>query len=130
MMQENTELQSAPTDKAPGEGEHEAAGSFVSYTVGLGFALLLTLASFVVSQTHLLWAPGVTAGLVVLAIAQMGVHLVFFLHIGTGSDNTNNVLALAFGVLIVTLVISGSLWIMANLNANMLPTSAIMEMQR
>jgi cytochrome o ubiquinol oxidase operon protein cyoD len=130
MMQENVEPPSARTDQAPGEGESGAAGSFASYSVGLAFALLLTLASFVVSQTHLLWAPGVTAGLVVLAIAQMGVHLVFFLHIGTGSDNTNNVLALAFGVLIVTLVISGSLWIMANLNANMLPASAIMEMQR
>jgi cytochrome o ubiquinol oxidase operon protein cyoD len=130
MMQENAQPPSAPTDQTPGEGESDAAGSFASYTAGLAFALLLTLASFVVSQTHLLWAPGVTAGLVVLAIAQMGVHLVFFLHIGTGSDNTNNVLALAFGVLIVTLVISGSLWIMANLNANMLPASAIMEMQR
>jgi len=71
-----------------------------------------------------------TAGLAVLAIAQMGVHLVFFLHIGTGSDNTNNVIALAFGVLIVTLIVAGSLWIMANLNANMLPASAIMQMQR
>jgi len=55
--------------------------------------------------------------LVVLAIAQMGVHLVFFLHLATG-PNTNNVLALAFGVLIVLLVIVGSLWIMANLNHN------------
>src|SRR5580692_5308726 len=118
MMQESAAPPSAPTDLAPGEGEHEAAGSFASYTVGLAFALLLTGASFLVSQTHLLWAPGVSAGLVVLAITQMGVHLVFFLHIGTGSDNTNNVLALAFGVLIVTLVLSGSLWIMANLNAN------------
>ena len=54
--------------------------------------------------------------LVVLAIAQMGVHLVFFLHITTAPDNTNNVLALAFGVLIVALVIGGSLWIMDNLN--------------
>ena len=68
--------------------------------------------------------------LVVLAIAQMGVHLVFFLHITTGPDNTNNVLALAFGVLIVILVIGGSLWIMANLNHNMLPMSHIMDMQR
>jgi cytochrome o ubiquinol oxidase subunit IV len=33
----------------------------------------------------------------------MGVHVVFFLHITTGPDNTNNVLALAFGVLIVSL---------------------------
>ncbi len=45
--------------------------------------------------------------LCVLAIAQMGVHLVFFLHITTGPDNTNNVMALAFGVLIVFLVIAG-----------------------
>jgi cytochrome o ubiquinol oxidase operon protein cyoD len=55
---------------------------------------------------------------------------VFFLHICTGPDNTNNVLALAFGVLIVMLVVSGSLWIMANLNVDMMPASAIMEMQR
>ena len=47
-----------------------------------------------------------------LAIAQMGVHLVFFLHITTGPDNINNVMALAFGVLIVLLVMAGSLWIM------------------
>jgi cytochrome o ubiquinol oxidase operon protein cyoD len=100
------------------------------YTAGLAFALLLTGASFVVSQTDLLWAPGVPAGLAVLAIAQMGVHLVFFLHIGTGADNTNNVLALAFGVLVVALIVSGSLWIMAHLNANMMPASAIMQMQR
>ena len=73
---------------------------------------------------------GVPAGLAVLAIAQMGVHLVFFLHIDTGPDNTNNVLALAFGVLIAMFVVGGSLWIMANLNANMLPASVIMEMQR
>ncbi len=113
-------------DRAPGEGE----GSVFTYTLGLGFALLLTAASFTVAQTHLLWAPGLAVGLGVLAIAQMGVHLVFFLHIGSGPDNTNNVLALAFGVLIVTLVVSGSLWIMANLDDNMAPAAVIMEMQR
>ncbi|MDB5862639.1 MAG: cyoD, partial [Betaproteobacteria bacterium] len=90
----------------------------------------LTGTSFMVSQTDLLWPPGVPAGLAVLAIAQMGVHLVFFLHIGTGPDNTNTVLALAFGVLIVALVVSGSLWIMANLNANMMSPSELMQMQR
>jgi len=122
--------QSGPKDRAPGIGENEATGSLTSYTIGLAFALLLTGASFVVSQTSLLWAPGVSAGLAVLAIAQMGVHLVFFLHISTGRDNTNNVLALAFGVLIVTLVVAGSLWIIANLNANMISPSAIMQMQQ
>ena len=67
-------------------------------------------------------------GLVVLAIAQMGVHLVFFLHITTGPDNTNNVLALAFGVLIVFLVVVGSLWIMNNLNDNMMPSRELMNL--
>jgi len=68
--------------------------------------------------------------LVVLAIAQIGVHLVFFLHITTAPDNTNNVLALAFGVLIVALLIGGSLWIMDNLNQRMMPMDEIMQMQR
>ena len=128
-MQEHVGRQSASTD-GDAESDSEFSGSFATYTIGLAFALLLTGASFMVSQTHLLWAPGVPAGLAVLAIAQMGVHLVFFLHISTGPDNTNNVVALAFGVLIVTLVIAGSLWIMANLNANMMPMDHLLEMQR
>jgi cytochrome o ubiquinol oxidase operon protein cyoD len=121
--------QDAATAQADDDGGHEA-GSWVTYTCGLIFALLLTGASFLVSQTHLLWSPGVPAGLAVLAIAQMGVHLVFFLNISTNPDNTNNVIALAFGLLVVTLIFSGSLWIMANLNANMVPMSVIMQMQR
>jgi cytochrome o ubiquinol oxidase operon protein cyoD len=115
---------------ARSKGENGHSGGFASYTAGLIFALLLTGTSFMVSQTDLLWAPGVPAGLAVLAIAQMGVHLVFFLHIGTGPDNTNTVLALAFGILIVALVVSGSLWIMANLNANMMAPADLMRMQR
>ena len=62
-----------------------------------------------------------------LAIAQMGVHLVFFLHITTGADNTNNVLALAFGLLIVFLVIAGSMWIMTNLNDNLMLSPELMN---
>jgi cytochrome o ubiquinol oxidase subunit IV len=58
-------------------------------------------------------------------------HLVFFLHITTGPDNTNNVLALAFGVLIVTVVVAGSLWITTNLNDNMMPPELMnLHMQR
>ena len=129
-MEEHAGHHSASAGHGGGVEAHEPVGSFATYTVGLAFALLLTAASFIVSQTNLLWEPGVPAGLAVLAIAQMGVHLVFFLHISTGPDNSNNVIALAFGVLIVGLVVSGSLWIMANLNTNMLPAPEIMEMQR
>jgi cytochrome o ubiquinol oxidase operon protein cyoD len=115
---------------APGDADEEASRSVATYTVGLIFALLLTAASFMVSQAHLLWEPGLSVGLAVLAIAQMGVHLIFFLHLNSGPDRHNDVLAVAFGLLIVTLVVSGSLWIMANLNANMMPDSAVMEMRR
>jgi cytochrome o ubiquinol oxidase subunit IV len=59
----------------------------------------------------------------------MGVHVVFFLHITTGPESANNVLALTFGVLIVFLLIVGSLWIMAHLNHNMMPMERIMQMQ-
>jgi cytochrome o ubiquinol oxidase operon protein cyoD len=112
-------------DRTPGVEHQESRASVESYTVGLGLALLLTIASFVVSQTNLLWPPGVPAGLIVLALAQIGVHLVFFLHIGFGPDSTNNVLALAFGVLVVFLVIAGAVGIMANLNY-MMPSSMSM----
>ena len=95
-----------------------------SYTVGLGLAVLATIASFIVAQTNLLWPPGIPVGLIVLALAQIGIHLVFFLHLGSGPDNTNNILALAFGVLIVFLVIGGSIWIITHLSENlmMMPT--------
>jgi cytochrome o ubiquinol oxidase subunit IV len=117
------------TDNTPELAVSKTSGSFWTYTAGLAFALLLTAASFIVAQTDLLWPPGVSAGLAVLAVAQMGVHLVFFLHIGTDSEGTNNVLALAFGVIIVALIVAGSLWIMDHLNANMLTPAQMMEMQ-
>ena len=113
-------------DRSPGVEQQESTANFLSYTVGLGLAILATIASFVVSQTDLLWPPGVPVGLVVLAFAQIGVHLVFFLHLGSGPDNTNNILALAFGVLIVFLVITGSCWIIANLSDNMMAMPASM----
>ena len=117
----------APGDKpGPAEVQFEPSG-FLIYTTGLFLAVVLTATSFWVANTSLLWGPGVAIGLIVLAIAQMGVHLVFFLHITTGPDNTNNVLALAFGIFIVFLVIAGSLWIMTNLNNNMMPTPDAMN---
>jgi cytochrome o ubiquinol oxidase subunit IV len=123
-----TQFDRAPGDRSsPAEAQAAPSGVLI-YTIGLALAVILTATSFWVANTSLLWAPGVSLGLAVLAIAQMGVHLVFFLHITTGSDSTNNVLALAFGVLIVALVLAGSLWIMSNLNANMMPSSELMDL--
>ena len=122
-------------DRAPGdisisaEPKSRTLSDVGIYTIGLALAFILTATSFWVTNTSSLWIPGVSLGLVVLAIAQMGVHLVFFLHITTGPDSTNNVLALAFGVLIVFLVVVGSLWIMTNLNDNMMLPAELMNVQ-
>lgn len=114
-------------DVAPGEEDlslHEPAGGTPGYLLGLGLAALLTVASFYFATSGIVWQPAIPVVLISLAIAQIGVHLVFFLHITTGPDNTNNVLALAFGVLIVGLVVIGSIWIMYNLDARMMPMPA------
>ena len=117
-------------DLAPGDEEGSIGSKLLGYAVGLGLAILFTATSFFIAGTDLVWQPSIPVAIIVLAIGQMGVHLVFFLHITTGADNTNNVLALAFGLLIVFLVIGGSLWIMSNLNHNMMPMDQIMRMQR
>jgi len=117
----------APGDQPTVAEEGKSSGVLV-YTIGLLLAVILTATSFWVANTSVLWGPGVHLGLAVLAIAQMGVHLVFFLHISTGPDSTNNVLAVAFGVLIVFLVVAGPLWIMSDLNTSMMPATKMMEM--
>ncbi len=116
-------------DVAPGAPHSNSLSETIAYVIGLALALILTGVSFWVASTGVLWGPGVAAGLVVLAIAQMGVHLVFFLHITSGPDNTNNVLALAFGVLIVFLVMIGTIWIMSHMNANMMPGPEMTNLQ-
>ena len=118
-------------DHAPGDEPEESAGHWVANAnLGLGFSVVLTAAAFILAGTHLIYGPAIPVALLVLAIAQMGVHLVFFLHITTGPDNTNNVLALAYGIMVVGLIVVGSIWIMNHLGENMMPMNQLMEMQR
>lgn len=117
----------------PGDATAEDHGPFretLKYLIGLVLAAGLTTMSFwVASEPSILYTPGIPMALAALAIAQMGVHLAFFLHLTTGPDNLNNVLALAFGVLIVGLVIGGSLWIMYHLDTNMMTPDAMNRMK-
>lgn len=125
---ESSELDSAPGDDL--ESGASIGASVRSYVLGLVLAAGLTVASFWSIDTQLIYGPGIPAAISVLALAQMGIHLVFFLHITSAPDNTNNILALAFGVLIACLVVLGSLWIMTHLNHNMLSMHELMQMQR
>jgi cytochrome o ubiquinol oxidase operon protein cyoD len=127
---------SADGDLAPGYKSEEGEGSegvragVQGYVLGLAFAIALTLASFWIARTHIIYGPGIPVALVALAVAQMGIHLVFFLHITTAPDNANNVLALAFGVLIVFVLVFGTVWVVAHMNHNMIPMQDMMRIQR
>ena len=113
----------------PSTEQHKLRTEIVSYLLGLALAILLTVAAFWAEGSRAIYGPGIVMAIAALAIAQMGVHLVFFLHLTTDPDNVNNTLALAFGVLIAGLVIFGSVWVMNHLNHNMIPMQELMRMQ-
>ncbi len=122
-----SQFEVAPGDESQPTGSSKA---ILGYLVGFVLAIGLTVVSFDLPGSTLVWAPSIPIALSVLAIAQMGVHLVFFLHMTSGADNVNNLMALAFGLLIVMLLVFGSIWIMTHLNRNMMPIDQIMQMQR
>jgi cytochrome o ubiquinol oxidase subunit IV len=127
----SSSLDGNPTETSRAPGSHRSGRDRLrSYSVGLLLAMILTAASFAASSSQLVWGPSIPVLLAVLAIAQMGVHLVFFLHISTAPDSTNNVLSLAFGVFVVGLVIFGSMIIVTNLNHNMMPMDQLTDMQK
>src|SRR6204780_958734 len=121
-------------DRPPGAesagGERPLGQEVRGYVLGLALAVGLTAASFWVRGTGLVYGPGLAMALLVLAVAQMGIHLIFFLHLTPDPGNENNVLALAFGVLIVCRIVFGSLWVMEHMNHNMAPMQELMQMQR
>jgi cytochrome o ubiquinol oxidase operon protein cyoD len=128
----STSIPEAHGDVAPGDelGPADISHAIRGYLVGLALATLLTCVSFYIARSTLVWQPSIPIALSVLALAQMGIPLVFFLHITSGPDSINNVMALAFGLLIVILLVFGSLWIMIHLDHNVMPTERLMQMQR
>jgi len=123
-------------ENAPGGSHHDTnfeigdSTHVQSYMAGLALAIILTLASFGLARTHLVWGPGMPILLAVLAIAQMGVHLVFFMHVNATEEGENTALALGFGIFIVFLVVFGSMIIMNNLSGAMPTMEQLMKMQR
>jgi cytochrome o ubiquinol oxidase operon protein cyoD len=114
----------------PGTDTRGSTGRWPTYAVGFAFAAVLTIASFALARGHWLTPASLVAALVVLAIAQMIVHLIFFLHITTAPAQRTNIMALLLTLLIISLVVIGSLWIMAQLSTHMVPMDQLMQMQR
>jgi cytochrome o ubiquinol oxidase operon protein cyoD len=101
---------------------HDAGhGTRQGYLVGFGLSALLTAVPFWLVMTGALDAQVTVAWVIGLAFVQIVVHTLFFLHVNTRAEGGWTALALIFTVVIVTIVISGSLWIMFHLNSNMMP---------
>jgi cytochrome o ubiquinol oxidase operon protein cyoD len=96
-------------------------GSLQSYATGLALAFVLTVGSFWMIMSGAVPGPTAVVGVLALAVVQVVVHLVFFLHMNGSSDQRWNLMAFLFTLLIVAILVGGSIWIMYHLNHNMMP---------
>ncbi len=106
-------------------GVHEprgAHGSLKSYTVGFLISVVLTLASFATVMSDLVARDARLTTLVLLAVVQLFVQLVYFLHLGSSKDQKENTGVFICTALLIAIIVAGSLWVMHNANENMMPT--------
>lgn len=103
---------------------HAAHGSLKGYLIGFGLSVILTAIPFWLVMTGSV-TPGWTAAIIIaLAVVQILVHMVFFLHLDTKSEGGWNLLAAIFTIVIVVITLAGSLWVMYHMNENMMPHMA------
>lgn len=95
-------------------------GSVKTYMVGFILSIILTGIPFWMVMDGSASHATILGVVLVTAVVQIMVHLVCFLHMNTSSSERWNVVALAFTVLIIAILVVGSIWIMWNLNLNMM----------
>lgn len=120
-------MSAAHTDHHHGDDHHGDAsghGTLKGYVTGFVLAVILTAIPFWLVMGDVLGESQTTA-LVIMAVAvvQIVVHMVYFLHMNTRSEGGWTMLALIFTVVLVVITLSGSLWVMYHLNHNMMPVS-------
>lgn len=99
----------------------------LKYMSGFVGALVMTVVAFVLVSEHLLSGGWLIAALIALALVQLWVQLVFFLHLGDEAKPRWQFTAFLFTVVMVLVIVIGSLWIMYHLNYNMNMTPAQMD---
>ena len=113
-------------DHGHGHGHHDdhhlhAHGSFKDYTIGFILSVILTAIPFWLVMTHQL-APGTTKFVILgFAAVQVVVHMVYFLHMNSKSEGGWNMMALILTAILLFIVLTGSVWVMYHMNANMMP---------
>ncbi|WP_156118063.1 cytochrome o ubiquinol oxidase subunit IV [Paracoccus sp. PAMC 22219] len=97
-------------------------GTYRSYAIGFILSVILTAIPFGLVMMGGLESRLLTAGIVIGSAAiQVLVHMVYFLHMNGRSDEGWTMMALIFTVVVVVIILAGSLWVMHNMNANMMP---------
>lgn len=105
-------------------------GNARSYIWGFVLSLILTLAAFDLAMSHWLSGALLYGSLGSLAILQLWVQLYFFMHLGNDPRPRWNRLVFSFMLLTVGLLVIGSIWIMTNLNYNMMPVPSDQQLIR
>lgn len=103
-------------------GGHTDHGTRRTYLTGFALSVLLTAIPFWLVMSGVIANNQIT-GVVILALAvtQIVVHMIYFLHMNTRSEGGWSAMALIFTLILVGIALSGSLWVMYHLNANMMP---------
>lgn len=98
-----------------------AHGTYLSYTIGFVLSIILTLGAYYLVVEKILAGRELAAAIVGLAVLQLFVQLLFFLHLGSESKPRWNLMVFLFAALVVVIVVFGSIWIMDNLDYHMMP---------
>ncbi len=96
-------------------------GTVTSYIIGFTLSVAFTLLAFYIATSNGLAERSAFVLIVILAIAQLLVQLFFFLHMGKESKPRWNLMMFGFMAVVIGIVVIGSLWIMHNLDYNMMP---------
>jgi cytochrome o ubiquinol oxidase operon protein cyoD len=105
--------------------DHAAAelphASLRDYAIGFALSVILTAIPFWLVMAQPLAAPPTVAIILAFAVAQIIVHMIYFLHMSPKAEGGWSLTSLVFTVIVVVIMLSGSLWVMYHLNTNMMP---------
>lgn len=96
--------------------------SLRDYAIGFMLSVILTAIPFWLVMAQPLAAGPTVAIILVLAVIQIVVHMVYFLHMSPTAEGGWSLTSLVFTIIVVGIMLAGSIWVMSHLNANMMPT--------
>jgi cytochrome o ubiquinol oxidase operon protein cyoD len=108
--------------------EEEAHGSRKGYLIGFALSVALTAVPFGLVMARPIGAQAIALVIMGLAAVQMVVHMICFLHMNRRAEGGWSMVALLFTVVLVLIALSGSLWVMYHMNANMMPAMDMSQM--